>query len=326
VFGLSLFLASLFVTLNACDSDFSSCVLKVKDSHVIDNTTLSIPLYNRKRLLFSTQKPHAAILKYDKFLSLYLLEDTHPFAYPFAINTQRGGKSAIVNAKCAKSGMIVQHQIGLNTLGRYNKRLTPPAILTDACCDLEGIVTPKGVIEKAYIQRFITTKENNYADIGVRVRDAKGCVEVYAVDPFFPKNPFEEGDCIVGFDNKKIISAAQFMRLVLFSTINTQHTVAIKRAKHYKKMSIFTKKRYGGGSLSDTFLEREGVYFNKQLEIVSLFKKFRDYGLEIGDKLIQVNGVRVNTQEELRKYIHHKKGYSSLLFERNKFQFFVNIK
>ena len=53
---------------------------------------------------------------------------------------------------------------------------------------------------------------------------------------------------------------------------------------------------------------------------------FKKYGLLIGDQLLQVNGVAVKTQEELLHYIEDFKDFSSLLFERRKFQFFVNIK
>jgi len=325
VLRLFLLLHFLFFTLDACDSDFSSCVLKVKDSHSIQNTTLSLPLKNNQRLIYSTKKPDGKILKYDKFFSLYLVEDTHPFAYPFSINTQRLGATAVVNEKCAKKGFIKQHQIGLTQLGIYSQKLSTPAILSDACCNVEGLVTPKGVIEKPYIRHFITTKEKNYGDLGLRVVDTKGCVRVSAVDPFFHNNPFKKGDCIVAFDKKKVKFASQLMQYILFSKINTQHKLKVRRAKTYKTFTVTTDKRYGGGMVSDTFLEREGLYFNKQLQLVSLSKKFQNYGLEIGDKLIQVNGVKVKTQKELREYLQEKKRYNSLLFERNKFQFFVHL-
>ena len=68
------------------------------------------------------------------------------------------------------------------------------------------------------------------------------------------------------------------------------------------------------------------LIFDEGLHVSSLGKTFQNYGLKIGDRLIQVNGVRIKNQNELRRYIENFKDYSSLLFERNNFQFFVNIK
>jgi PDZ domain-containing secreted protein len=61
------------------------------------------------------------------------------------------------------------------------------------------------------------------------------------------------------------------------------------------------------------------------LQIIDLKKDFANYGLCLGDKLIEVNGVAVKTQEDLQKYLADSKVFSSLLLEREGFQFFVNI-
>jgi hypothetical protein len=87
-----------------------------------------------------------------------------------------------------------------------------------------------------------------------------------------------------------------------------------------------TQQRYGGGQMSDTFLESKGIYLDEKLTIKSLDKEFQKYGLLVGDRLLEVNKVGVKTQEELRSYLENFKDYSALLFERDNFQFFVNIK
>jgi len=282
---------------------------------------------NHQRVVFSKSVPNAVILKYDPFLSLYLIKDNTHFKYPFSFNNRLQLHTAIVDAHQAKSGKFIKKQIGLDSFGKYSASLSHSALILNSCCSLEGIVTPKGVIEKGYIQRFINTKKSIYGDIGIRVKnDKKGSVVVIASDPFMKNNPFKRGDCIQVYDKKRIHNASQLMRIILFGKIGSKHTVKLKRDAKFITLHVKTHKRYGGGYISDTFLERKGIFFDKTLHITKLKKHFQNYGLRVGDRLIAVNKVVVNNQEELRLYMEKYKNYSLLLFERNQFDFFVNIK
>ena len=323
----------LFILLNllllnafACQGGYTSCINKVKDSKTITNNSLSIPVKNNKLLIYSKSIPNAKILKRDPFLSLYLIEDTKKFSYPFNINMRLQLGSAIVNDKKSKEGKILRNQIGLNTLAVYSEKLTTPALITSSCCALEGIVTPEGVIQKEYIKRFLSKQSADYGDIGIRVKNDAGFVIVRASNPYVQNNPFKKDDCIVAFDGKKVNAASVFMRKVLFSKIGSKHTVKVKRGKKTMTFKVLISKRHGGGNVSDTFLEHRGIYFDETLHIVRLSKYFSDYGLHIVDQLIQVNGTVVKTEDNLRRYIEDFKEFSSLLFTRNNFQFFVNIK
>ncbi len=316
----------LFLNLYACKGGYTSCVQKAKDAKIMQQNSLFIPIKHDQRIVYSHKKPESTILKYDPFLSLYLIEDKKPFAYPYDINMRLQLGTAILNDKTAKEGRIVQHQIGLSFFGKYNQKLPAPAIISSSCCSLEAIVSYRGVIEKEYLQYFLKTKTALYSDIGIRVHDEKRLVLVDASDPFITNNPFKVQDCIVMYDNKKVRNAASLMRKILFSPLGSKHSVKVKRGVKFLTFKVQSRQRYGGGFLSDTFLEQKGIYFDEGLHVSSLNKKFQSYGLKIGDKLIQVNGVAVQNQNELRRYIENFKDYSSLLFERNKFQFFVNIK
>jgi len=139
-------------------------------------------------------------------------------------------------------------------------------------------------------------------------------------------NIFKLHDCIVTYDNKKVLNAAALMRNILFSKINTLHKVKIKRNNKFLTFTVKIRKRYGGGYLSDTFLEQKGLYFNKQMKIIKISKEFLKNGVKNGDKLLQVNGVTIMNQAQLRDYLQKNKDYSSMLIERNNFQFFVKIK
>jgi len=97
---------------------------------------------------------------------------------------------------------------------------------------------------------------------------------------------------------------------------NLPEAVGIEREKADKVLE----------TLSDTFLESRGLYFDVKLHLTQIGGAFKKYGLHIGDRLIQLDGVRIANQKELREYLQKRKAYSSMLFERNGFQFFVNIK
>lgn len=326
MFRLFALFTLLFFNLFACQGAYRSCTQKINDANVIQNSSLSIPIKNNKRLIYSLTPPNAKILKQDPFLSLYLIEDTTPFAYDFDINLNLKIGSAIVDKKNSIQGKILTNQVGLNSLATYSKKYRAPALLLNSCCSLEGIVTPKGIIQKEYIQRFISSSPAEYSDIGIRVKNDKHLVIVSASNPYMKNNPFKKGDCIVAFDGKKVKAASLFMREVLFSKVGSKHTIKIKRGSKFMTFDVITQKRVGGGELSDTFLEFKGIYFDKNLTIVKLSHYFKKYGLHLGDKLIQVNGTLVKTQEELLNYTQNFQDFSSLLFERDKFQFFVNIK
>jgi len=324
----SLFILTSLLLLNlyACQGGYFSCIAKIKDSKTIQNKALYIPVKNNKLLVYSKYKPKAKILKHDPFLSLYLIEDKKKFKYPFSVNMRQQLGSAIVNDKVSKEGKILKNQIGLNSLGVYSTRFSTAALITSSCCSLEGIYTPRGVIQKEYIQRFLSKEPATYSDIGIRVKNEAGFVIVSTSNPYLKNNPLKKDDCILEFDGKKVKAASIFMRRVLFSKIGSKHTVKVKRGSKYMTFKVVSSLRYGGGMISDTFLEHKGIYFDETLHIVGLNQEFIDYGLLLGDQLLQVNGVKVKNQNELLSYIENFKDFSSLLFSRRNFQFFVDIK
>jgi len=320
---VQLFLLSLY----ACDGAFTPCINKIKDSQSIYKNTPAVVVKNHKRIVYTRDIPNAVVLKHDPFLSLYLVKDTTGFAYPFTFDEKLQLHTAILNAKEAKAGRMLQREEGLNHFGQYSKSLSKAALIVNSCCGLEGIVTPDGVIEKAYLKHFLETKVLVYGDIGIRVKEnADKGVVVNASDPFVQHNPFKNGDVILAYDGHKVLNAALLMQQILFAPLGSQHDVKIKRAAKYMHFHVTTDKRYGGGYVSDTFLERKGLYFDKNLRIVRLGKEFAKYGIKVGDRLEALNGVAVNNQEQLRLYLEKHKDYSSLRLERNNFEFFVNIK
>ncbi|MBU1658598.1 PDZ domain-containing protein [bacterium] len=325
MFRLFLALNLLFLNVYACKGGYDSCKQKLLDSNSIINQTLQLPITKNQRLVFTHITPHAKILKHDPFLSLYLLEDKKGFKYPFTFNNHLSSGYASVNYTIAIEGKIVKKQIGLNNFASFNEALYAPSILTNSCCALEGIVTPAGIIQKEYVQRFLQAKEMDYADIGIRVNDVNSFVQVSNTDPFMRDNPFKKDDCILELNSQKVKDSAAFMMDLLFSKIGTNQKVKIKRGAKVLELNVLSRKRYGGGFVSDTFLEQKGIYFDKDLVIVNYMNEDADYGLKVGDKLLQINGKTVKNQREIMNTMSSFKDSSSLLFERDSFQFFVQI-
>ena len=325
---LRLFFILNFLLLNlfACKGGYDSCVKKIIHSNTIINQNLQIPVINAKRILFTKKIPNATILKHDPFLSLYLVKDKKSFKYPFKINKHLLLGIASVNDKMPIEGKIVKRQVGLNSFATFNEVIFTPSLITNSCCTLEGIATPKGIIQRAYIERFLSKQPVSYSDIGIRVKDTKKGVMVEHSDPFAKNNPFNIGDIILTYDALKVKNSASFMKNLLFSKIASKHEVKVKRASKVLSFSVKTIKRYGGGYISDTFLEQKGIYFDEDLKIIRLDANRKDYGLKLGDKLIQVNTTKVRSTIDVLKNISNFKNYSSLLFSRSGFEFFVKIK
>lgn len=315
----------LFLNLYACKGGYDSCKNKINDSHTISNNILSVPVKKHQRIIFSKTTPNAKILKHDPFLSLYLVEDKKGFMYPFTINNRLTLGTAVVNKQSTLEGKIVKHQIGLNNFAHFSERVSAPSLLLTSCCSLEGIVTPKGIIEKEYIDRFIKIKKVSYSDIGIRVEDDKKLVIINAINPFIKRNPFRVNDCVLAFDGEKVKDSASLMRDILFSKIGSTHILKVKRDNKVLTLKTKSLKRYGGGYLSDTFLEFLGLSFDKHLNLVKIEKKAQKYGLKLGDKLLQINRKNITNEEEILKIISQNRNSSNLLFERDDFQFFVKI-
>ena len=318
----------LLLNLYACRGGYDSCKHKIIDSHAIINQNIQIPIYKKQRLVFtkdiSTLNKNTTIIKYDPFLSLYLVKGKY-FRYPFKLNKHQSLGVAAVDKKMALEGKIRKKQIGLNSFATFNDALFAPSLLMTSCCSIEGIITPEGIIEKDYIRNFLDSKKIQYSDIGIRVKDIKRAIVVRASNPFMKNNRLKKDDSVLAFDGKKIKNSASLMKKILFSKVGTTHKVKVKRKGKILNFKVTTQKRYGGGYISDTFLEQKGIYFDKNLSITKIKKELNSYGLKIGDRLIQANGVKVDNQQELLENIANFKESSLLLFQRAGFQFFVHV-
>ena len=319
--ALNIFLLSLL----ACNGSYKSCQIKTTNLHVVQDASLVIPLQNNQTLIYSKEPMNAKVIKHDPFLNLYLVESKKYVRYPFRINPQLSLAQASVGDGCVTEGKIKTKQIGLNALATYTKPIIAPSLLLNSCCNLEGLVTPKGIIQRDYLDHFVHSKNRYYGEIGVRVVDEDKLIIIKRVNPFDLSVKFKKNDCITHVNGKKILDASDFMKHVLFAKVGTQLKVIVVRNGKKILVKATIKQRFGGGAISDTFLEAKGLYFSSDLTLLSVGEKYKKFGLHIGDRLIQVNGKKVTKIEDIRMYIDDFKHFASLVFTRNDFQFFVNI-
>ncbi|MCX6053162.1 MAG: PDZ domain-containing protein [Campylobacterales bacterium] len=336
---LFIILNLLFFNSLACDGGYDSCKQKVIDSNTTHGQTLEIPVENNKRLIYSAKKPECKILKGDPFLGLYLVEDYSDFEYPFTINMLEPSGIAAINENSAKEGKIVKRQVGLSQLAVFDTHVSSPRILTNSCCSLEGIVTSKGIIEKEYIERFLRVEDTSYADIGINLKDQKGAVVVAELTPSIKNNPFKKEDVLLSIDGTKVENSATTMREILFDTIGSKHSLIIKRDSKLMTIEVESQKKeisevkvavktadaVKATKKVEENIQTNGLQFDKNLKIIKIDEQAKKYGLKLGDKLLQVDGIKITNQQELTKNISSFKNNANLLFERNDFQFFVNV-
>ena len=315
----------LMISLLACKGGYNTCISKVKYTHAIQNQTLQVPISKNQILIYSNVKPNAKIIKHDPFLNLYLIQSKKYYKYPFRTNYKLSLGHAAVDNKMAIEGRVKRKQVGLNNLANFSEIISAPSLLLSSCCALEGLITPKGIIEKEYIDHFLKSRIIEYGDIGIRAKDIKGKTILQRVNPFDTTKKFKNGDEVLAINSKKIRNSAHLMREILFSKIGKKHKLKIKRDGKIITVDATTAKRYGGGELCDTFLESKGLYLGRDLSIKRITKEYKGYGLKVGDKLLQVNGKKVNSLSDVMENIEDFKFHASLLFTRNHFQFFVNI-
>lgn len=319
-------LTLIFLTLTslfACSGEFVSCSQKAFDAEILSTQVLSLPLEQKQRLVVTTDQQNTNVIAHNPFLGLSLVQDEKNFKYPYTFDAVDDGTLALVTSTKAVKTTLISQQNGLDQFGELDIKQITPALLSDGCCHIEGIVTPLGVISKAYIQHFITHPKVNYADIGVRFVQNGKKIRVSAVDPFYKNNPFALGDTILKFENISYENVAHLQKKILFSTVGNECKVQLLRRGKKLTVTVGFEPRFGGGFVSDTFLERKGLYFNSQGVVNALGSKANGMGVRVGDKLIGINQHTFKNLKDIRLYLLQNS--NNLLFERKGFQFNIHL-
>lgn len=320
--------------------DYTHCMEYYKNASVAVGDTRAVALKHNGKVvyfLYARTPPKAKILKSDPFMGFYLIESAPTkLSYDLLALDKRTIEDKNLVAISAKSpirGHITGRQGGYTHYARFSNTLERNSVIGNICYQIYGVgVGGKGFIERAYIERFLNAKEVAYSDIGVRL-DSKRAVVVLS-DPFFPHNPFLQGDEIVSINASKITSSTQAIWAITNLPRTREAMVQVRRGGEILNFAIKPDRLYGGFLLSDTFLERFGIRLDSNLVILSKHdapNRFKE--LKVGDKIVWINKKPATlenlksllshtlTPEELAKY----EGKIQLLVRRGEFEFFIKI-
>lgn len=329
-------LAAFVLTLVAAPPhypDFSKCQEKIVDSLLQIPAGDAIGIGNNHYLLFSANPPsHFKIIRHDPFLQLYLIE-AHTIDHPLELWDNRPTKNpdkwiASISRQHVEKGQKTGWGAGIDRLATFSSLTEPGSVMTGICYQIYGIgVGSNHYIESYYLERFVQNETVYYGDIGVRVGEQDGVI-VTSSDPFFPQNPFWIGDRIMKVKNQLIGSVQEFYDTVINLPEGQRIEVEIERHEQTKKYPVTVGRRYGGGYLTDTFLERFGVAVGKNLQVTKATpdapNRFR--WLKPGDRLISINHEPVEQYGNIQKLLSQtRREQVTFLMERDEFQFFVQV-
>ncbi len=312
--------------------DFRQCYNKNTKAFVYFGDTRAVAITKHLAVAYSKTKPKVSFVKFDPFLNLYLFyskKTLKPVRLKSTHSLKLGEWIAGMDDTSLYAGNFAKSGDLLDSFYLQNAKLEANSIISCLCCEVYGLGIGKGsFIGSEYIKRFMSSKNIYYGDIGVRFeKEAKDFI-VKSRDPFYPNQLLHVNDKILKINRKKVTSLKQLNQTVLFSKPKSIVNIELLRGKHKLKRSLVVRSRMGGGYVSDSFLEKKGIFFDKELKIIRIKKKsFADMsGLKIGDKLIQIDFNMIKNQNDIKTYFSNTKSKEAqLLFDRDNFQFFVKI-
>lgn len=291
----------------------------------IDSTRVFSIIYNGKPHLLAYSKTplkSSKIIKKDRFLGLYLFSGSTPLSYKikpldsYAHTLPLAG----VSQSEAINGSITNFEKGIFDLGRFSKPLPKDSVISNICFQIYGFYAYGNYfVPKILIDRFLSNKGGIYGDIGVRIIEvakdsqnlvqknpanptsapksspAKKSIVVEQIDIFFPNNPFLPNDIITSINGEKITSSVDFEWRVANLSPNSSAKIGIIRAGQPRTLEVKVGNRYGGGLISDTFLERFGVWLDENLVIRAMQNPlpFNLSLLSEGDQLLWIDKVPI---------------------------------
>ncbi|WP_394952117.1 PDZ domain-containing protein [uncultured Helicobacter sp.] len=327
-------------SLCAQEYDYKHCVEYYKNASVAVGDTRAVALKHNGKVvyfLYARTPPKAKILKSDPFMGFYLIE-SKPTKLSYDLltldkRTLEDKNLVAISTKPPVRGHITGRQSSYLNYASFSNTLGRNSVIGNICYQIYGVgVGGKGFIERFYIERFLNAKEIAYSDIGVRLEPKRAVVALS--DPFFPHNPFLQGDEILSINASKITSSTQAIWVITNLSRTQNASVQVRRSGKIHTFSIKPDRLYGGFLLSDTFLERFGITLDSNLMILTktnALNRFKE--LKVGDRIVWINKTpatpnnlkelltRTLEPQELSKY----EGKIQLLVRRGEFEFFIKI-
>lgn len=246
------------------------------------------------------------------YISTQACRENIVFKYPY-----KEKKVRLFNKEGQTNAVIQKRQCGLRLFGRLQPSAQTGTLLHGMCCHGLGLVVPRGVLGPKYINHLLQSDTPVFGDVGFRVDES---MRVRFVNPYYDID-IQKGMKITGFENRCAYEDA-----INLHEVGT--TVTLVTAREGKK-EFNVYKRFGGGHVSDTFLEPFGMRFDKNLQISTISKGTTAWqkGLRKGDILVEIEHKSVSTPNEVKAELTKQQDKESItyLFERDGFQFFIHI-
>ncbi|WP_456450891.1 PDZ domain-containing protein [Hydrogenimonas sp.] len=262
-------------------------------------------------------------LVHDEFRGLCLFEDASGRPL-YLTDTTKGLYFCPAEGK--QSVKVLSRPAGVRP-GRLSPAPGAEGAVFGSCCRMAGIVRSDGGWFDTKAIRRLMRGDTYHGDVGLRFAAREGKTVVTAVDPF-ARSGLRLGDEVVSVAGRKT-SLRTLLEAVDRCKEGGTLTLGFLRAGEKRARHLACFERFGGGAVSDTFLERFGLRFDAKLRVVRLEKGSDAWkrGLRVGDRLLQMDGRKVvgwrDVREILTKAAETGRLPETVLWERAGFQFFL---
>lgn len=295
----------------------------------------AIGVSKHRALLFTNKHPGKMkdfqFVRGNKLLSMVLVETKKDLEYIKLTPTDKflnADEVAVITKSKYTIGNVKRRQIAFN-FATFTEPTPKGSVVGIKCYSSVGLgVGENKFVETRYVKFFLETDPFMYGDIGARFADEIEEPIVYLTDPYRKGIEFKPGDLITEIDGKKVESSLEVQDIIMFAKPGEFLKVKFLRNGRPVEKEIEVYKLLGDSFDNETFLERFGLVFDENLNIIkikkgSLAEKKR---LKIGDTLKQVENIEVFRPAEVARLLSQtKKIDGKFIFEREKFQFFIEL-
>ena len=313
-----LWLLFALVSLLAADG---GCFRFFKGSYLLTDGHPAYAVADGRFVAFYKPSNHP-VLTHDPLIGLYLFKA--PTRRPFLLSRAEGKLTYCYGRGESEAAKLRSYPVALRP-GRLANETKREGALFTSCCRLAGVVGPGGIWWGRSTIRRLLAGDTRHGDIGLRFEQKGKKIVVTAVDPFAHSGVWP-GDRVTGGAKEGRLSLKGLLEQIDGCREGESVSLRFKKGG-VKALRCF--ERFGGGVVSDTFLERFGIYFDPSLKIVRIVpgSPAQKRGLKAGDRLLMIDGKKCGSWGDVREILsgYAKRGElpKRFLWERNDFQFFL---
>lgn len=311
------FVLVVLLSLGLLASDCEHCEGKFTDAFYTINTVDALYLGNQKSLTIANPGVDAV---YNRFLGIYLIKGRSHSQSVDTIYPFKETKAGLFASGKINTDVNFTKQCGLREFVNVAKKIEPFSILSGICCHLLAVANQNGyLIDAKFIEDFVQKENIHYGDIGVRFNEK---MEVIYINPYYATS-LQVGDRVNNFG-----SICQLEDRIVFAKSQENISLRVNRTNQNLTYNVQVYQRFGGGLVSDTFLEQFGLRFSDNLTIIAIEDGSiaHQRGLKVGDRLLRIENHPVANANDVKGFFtYNPQSKYSYLIDRDNFQFFIEI-